>query len=133
MRYRRFSSRHLGASGAGVDLVWSRTVLVAPVAWRPPVDLCETASAVSVAVELAGVTDDDLEVTLYPDGLVVEGVRRLSTCPPDGVYQRAEIRPGPFRLAVPVPVPVDVDAARMRYERGILEVELPKGGRANER
>lgn len=133
MRYRRFSSRHLGASGGGLDVVWSHAVLMAPVLWRPPADLCETESGLRLAVELAGIEEEDVEVTLYPDGLVVEGVRRLAACPPDGVYHRAEIRPGPFRLSVPVPVPIDVDAVTVGYERGILEVELPKARRREPR
>jgi HSP20 family protein len=99
---------------------------VAPTRWRPAADVCETDATVSVAVELAGVDEEDLEIELYPDALVVEGLRRPASFPPDGVYLQAEIRPGPFRLVVPMPSPVDLEGVQARYERGLLTIELPK-------
>jgi HSP20 family protein len=105
-------------------------VMVAPTRWRPPVDVCETASAMTVTVELAGVEEDEVEVLLFQDALVVEGQRRPLPCEPGGVYHRAEIRHGPFRLEVRLPSPVDLDVDPQtldaRYDRGLLRISLPK-------
>src|SRR5439155_12618456 len=100
MRYRRFSARFVQRSAIGnrsryVDPLWGVTlVTIAPRAWRPPVDVCETAAGLSVIVELAGIDEDGAQVSLYADALVVEGERVLETCGPDGRYHRAEIRQG---------------------------------------
>jgi HSP20 family molecular chaperone IbpA len=45
------------------------------------------------------------------------------------VYQAAGIRQGPFRAEVPLPVPVDAERVEARYDRGLLSITLPKGGR----
>jgi HSP20 family molecular chaperone IbpA len=130
VRYRRIRSRNLASlqALASGDLVWARTtnVIVGPLAWEPPADVCETADGISVWVELAGADEADVEIDLYPDALVIEGVRQPAACPVGGVYHRAEIRPGPFHLLIGLPSPVDVEAARARYDRGILSIELPK-------
>ena len=129
MRYRRLGSRHLGLGGATVgEIVWSRTTSLSlgPVAWQPPADVRETADAISVAVELAGMDEDAIDISLYPDALVIAGVRPPVDCAPDTIFHRAEIRPGPFQLVLTLPQPVDADAVTASYDRGLLTVELPK-------
>ena len=43
--------------------------------WRPPTDVYETPDELIVVIELAGVSEDDMTVTLFSDQLVVEGKR----------------------------------------------------------
>lgn len=93
--------------------------------WRPPADVFETSEGLFVRAELAGVSDDDVEVALYADTLVIEGVRSLDPLPSGARFHRAEIRYGQFRLEVPLPCPVDADRATARLERGFLTVQLP--------
>ncbi len=132
MRYRRVSGRYVSVvSVAGLpsgDLLHAvrSTVMVAPAVWQPAADVCETASAIVVTVDVAGVEPDELEVQLFADALVIAGVRPPPPCEPDGVFHRAEIRHGPFRLEVPLPATVDAEAVEARYERGLLCLTLPK-------
>lgn len=102
----------------GVTLARSR--------WLPPTDVYETATALRVTVELAGVEQDDLDVLLYEDALVVEGRRRLTPSEPGGVYHAAQIRQGPFRLELPLPAPIDPEQTEAHYERGLLQMTLVK-------
>jgi HSP20 family protein len=96
--------------------------------WKPPADLYETDGAYVVRVELAGVAEEDLDITLYADALIVEGVRR---CEPGGAarYHAAEIRYGPFRLEVTFPGPIDHEHVGARYDAGflLLTVAKPEG------
>ena len=137
LRYRRLIGRYtrivsIGEALSPGDLLRGprATVMVAPPHWRPPADVCETAAAITVTVEVAGVDPDDLEVLLFEDALVVEGERRLQACAPDGVYHSAEIRHGPFRLQVHLPAAVDGEGIDARYDRGLLHIVLPKAARA---
>lgn len=132
MRYRRIHHRYalLVASPRAAFLDRWRAaspVVVAPAAWRPAADVLQTSSEVAVSVELAGVDPEDLEVILFEDALIVDGHRRARPIP-DGVYHAAEIRQGRFRLEVALPASVDPDAAEARFERGLLELTLPKTG-----
>ncbi len=60
-------------------------VVLAQPCWRPPADVYETADAIAVTVELAGMETDELDVLLYEDALIVEGQRRLPPAAPSGV------------------------------------------------
>ena len=101
-------------------------VPLAQTSWRPAADVFETATAVLVTVDLAGVDHDELDVILYEDGVIVEGRRRLPPAEAGGVYHRAEIRQGPFRLELGLPGPVDPERASAHYERGLLQMMFPK-------
>jgi HSP20 family protein len=89
------------------------------------VDTYETATAVEVVVDLAGVEEDDFEVQLFDDALVVEG-HRQPLSQEGAVYHAAGIRHGPFRVELPLPAPVDPERVEARYDRGLLRITLPK-------
>jgi HSP20 family protein len=136
MRYRRLSYRYAMVVRAGPTWpfgeLWESDrlrLLVAP-HWRPDADTYETATAIEVVVELAGVAEDDFEVQLFEDALVVDGRRRLPACEEEAVYQLAGIRQGPFRVELPIAAPVEAERVEVRYERGLLRITLPKRGTA---
>lgn len=95
--------------------------------WRPPADIHETPTAILVKMELAGVREDDLDVTLYEDALVVSG-RRDDDMDHSGeiCYHEAQIRYGPFRAEVLLPGPIARDGVEAQLEYGFLRVTLPK-------
>jgi HSP20 family protein len=130
-RLRQLGIRYLRFAEAGMEIPagpWLRVPSVARPEWRPACDVLETGSEWIVKAELAGLDEQDFEVMLYQDGLVVEGRRPwVSPAGNDDVrVHAAEIRHGPFRLAVRLPDAVDRDAAGASYERGLLVVRLPK-------
>jgi len=132
VRYRRLTYRYttivrLGQTWA-LDDVWQRdrVRLLAQARWRPDADAYETPATIEVAVDLAGVDEDDVEVQLYDDALVVEGRRELPACPREARYHAAGIRQGPFRLELPLPAPVEPERVEARYERGLLRITMPK-------
>lgn len=139
MRYRWMGYRYsvvltsTGPRPFGEDQRFERLGLVlAQPRWRPPADVYETASAITVMVDLAGVDPEEIEAILYEDALVIEGQRRLPPPEPGSVYYAAEIRQGPFRLELALPVSVDPQHVEARYDRGILQVTLMKA-RSEER
>lgn len=136
MRYRRLSARFLRSTTSPrafpSEPAWGVAYLsLAPVRWRPAIDVCERGDALVVLVEIAGVQDDDIEVSLFADALVVEGERRLEACGTEGRYDRVEIREGPFRVEMGLPFPVDGDRVEAAYERGLLRVTLPRAQRVS--
>lgn len=95
--------------------------------WRPPVDIHETPDALLMKVELAGMREDDIEITLYSNALVIAGRRDDDVEHDDTLcYHEAQVRYGPFRAEVLLPAPVRQDAVKATYENGFLRVRLPK-------
>lgn len=92
--------------------------------WSPPTDMYETEDAYIVRLELAGMRDEDFEVTLQNDTLYITGSR------PDlsekRAYHQMEIRFGKFSAAIGLPGPVNVDQSRAEYQDGFLTIVLPK-------
>ena len=138
MRYRYVTYRYSDGSKQELDRHYrqllhdalrqsQQTLLQRSVTWRPLADIQETAEMMTVKIELAGMKEEDIDVTLYADALVVSGERLDEHKRGAAVYyHEAQIRYGPFRVEVFIPSPVDREAVTARYENGFLWVDLPK-------
>ena len=133
LRYRRVSLRETAASvqmERMLDYLWDASRnrgLGVSGEWRPSADVYQTADALAVVVELAGMDEEEIIVTLFADVLVIEGERLPSGLPQgDYTYHEAGIRYGRFRVEVLLPAPVEADQTQARYENGFLTIILPK-------
>ncbi|NLG51724.1 MAG: Hsp20/alpha crystallin family protein [Chloroflexi bacterium] len=92
--------------------------------WRPPTDVYETDSHVVVKVEIAGMQEDDLNISFADRCLTITGIRK----DPAGklIYQNMEISYGAFRTEVRVDWPVERSMIEATYREGFLYVSLPK-------
>jgi HSP20 family protein len=94
--------------------------------WHPPVDLYETAGELIVKIEIAGLSEEDLDVIIYNDALVVEGVRSWKISTDVIRFHAVEVRYGPFRVALPLLTAIDQERVRAEYDLGFLIVTLAK-------
>jgi len=92
--------------------------------WRPRVDLYRCAGGLLVKLELAGVSESDLRISLEEDRLVVEG-RRRDWCIPDTEEPLSmEIFYERFRRTVRLPATVDPRALQREFRDGMLLIRL---------
>lgn len=133
MRYRRLSYRYALVLSGTQSLPWGdvqptdqSAMRFAQTFWRPAADICESDRTIELTVDLAGVDPDEIDVALFEDALIVEGRRRLGTLAPGGVYHRAEIRQGPFRLELPLPCSIDQERVEAQYDQGLLRITFDK-------
>jgi HSP20 family protein len=95
--------------------------------WRPLMDIHETPDAIAVKIELAGMREEDIEISLYPNALVVTGRREDDFDHDETIcYHEAQVRYGPFRADVLLGVPIRQEAAEATYQNGFLRILLPK-------
>ena len=92
--------------------------------WGPPTDVYETSESIIVKVEIAGVNESDLTISLDNRRLIVSGSRH----DPDRKlsYQQLEIPYGHFRTEVFLPYAVERDDIEAAYDAGFLRITLPK-------
>jgi HSP20 family protein len=93
--------------------------------WRPPLDIYETEDEIIVVIELAGVAEDDLTVTLFSDLLVVEGKREQPITDMSACHQLG-IKYGHFKSEIEIHAPVDHDRVTAAYRNGFLNIMLHK-------
>jgi len=139
-----------------VEEPWGPSAVGNP-GWLPSANVHETDNEVVVTVEVPGLTPEDLDLMITPDGLVIRGEKREMReegdpdlrVTPAGLIVReprrsgreerrgtyiAECRYGSFVRTVPLPPGLDVDRAQARIANGVLTVRFPKmAGRAGAR
>ncbi len=93
---------------------------------EPSVDVYETETEVIVVVEIAGIGDQEVEMSVEGKTLLIRGERVPGPGRPGRRYYQMEICHGPFQRELMLPSDVDPDGARATYEQGLLEIVLPK-------
>ena len=94
--------------------------------WRPPADVCETERSFVVKVELAGMRDAEIAITLDERSLRIEGQRPEQRDESLRCYHQIGVSYGAFAVEVFLARPVDYDRVTAHYDDGFLFVELPK-------
>ncbi|HEX9343905.1 MAG TPA: Hsp20/alpha crystallin family protein [Actinomycetota bacterium] len=98
--------------------------------WAPAIDISERKDAYVVTVEVPGVKQDDIDITLEDGLLTISGERKLTQESSDQQYHRVERRYGAFRRSITLPSQVRADAIEASFDNGVLEVVLPKAEEA---
>lgn len=103
------------------------TVASAPARrFAPATDLIESDSHYILRADLPGLSEDDVNVELDGNVLTVSGERRSSTEDRKAGYYRVERSYGSFRRSVRLPEGVDAEAITATFDKGVLEITVPK-------
>lgn len=92
--------------------------------WDPPTDVYETEEAYIVRMEIAGMREENFDVSVLNDTLTITGYRH--DFPAKRAVHQMEIRSGKFASVLKLPGLVDVDRALAEYQDGFLTITLPK-------
>ncbi|HPQ45539.1 MAG TPA: Hsp20/alpha crystallin family protein [Syntrophales bacterium] len=94
--------------------------------WKPPVNIYETAEAIHVVAELAGVNDQDINLEISRRTLKISGKRTERSRGENSRYRLAEITYGYFERILSLAIPIDTDNVTATYNDGMLEIHIPK-------
>ncbi|RIJ30466.1 MULTISPECIES: Hsp20/alpha crystallin family protein [Alphaproteobacteria] len=97
---------------------------------QPSVDVSESDKAIKVSVDLPGMDEDDIDVTLTGDVLTVRGERKAEREENKKGYFLHERSYGAFYRTIPLPPGVETDKAKAEFKKGVLTVTLPKSADA---
>jgi HSP20 family protein len=94
--------------------------------WHPAMDLLETEQHFVLRADLPGVAEEDVKVELEDNVLTISGERRQEQELKKGGYHRIERATGAFARTLTLPEGVDADAVQASFDKGVLEVLIPK-------
>jgi HSP20 family protein len=94
--------------------------------WLPAMDLVESDDHFVLRADLPGVAEGDVKVELEDNVLTVSGERKAEHEPRKEGYHRVERAYGAFSRSLTLPDGIDPDAIEATFERGVLEVRIPK-------
>jgi HSP20 family protein len=89
-------------------------------------DLVETDDEFVLRADLPGLSEDDVNIELEDNVLTISGERKAEHEERKEGYYRVERSSGSFTRSLTLPEGVDPDAVKASFERGVLEVRVPK-------
>ena len=94
--------------------------------WMPAMDLLESGDHFVLRADLPGMAEDDVKIELEDSTLTISGERRIERESEDEGFYRAERATGSFSRSLTLPKGIDPEAVSARFDRGVLEVRIPK-------
>ena len=94
--------------------------------WIPAMDLVETENEFILRADLPGVPEKDVQIELEDNVLTISGARKAEHEQRQEGYYRVERSSGSFSRSLTLPDGVDPGAVSASFDRGVLEVQIPK-------
>jgi len=119
------------------DHLFDRLVAGSPLTnghrFDPAADIHETAEAYVIRLDLPGVAQKDVKVSILGDILSIRGERKLEKVhEKENIHYRERVS-GSFERTFRLTAPVRSDQVRAAYKDGVLEVTVPKAEEAKTR
>jgi HSP20 family protein len=94
--------------------------------WLPAMDLVETPDHYVLRADLPGLSDEDVNIQLEDNVLTISGERQTQHDQHEEGYYRIERAFGSFARSLTLPDGVDPDRVQAHFDRGVLEISIPK-------
>src|SRR5689334_13970125 len=101
--------------------------------FTPAVDVYEDEHNVVLKLEVPGVNEEDLKVSLENNTLTIQGERKFEKEEKEENFHRIERRYGSFTRTFKLPNTVDSERVEAGYDKGILKITLAKRAEAKPR
>ena len=98
--------------------------------FAPPVDVYEDEHNINLKIEVPGIDEKDINVSIENNTLTVRGERRFEKDEKEENFQRVERMYGSFTRSFTLPNTVDPEQVSAHYEKGVLKVRLAKKAEA---
>ncbi|MBV9735028.1 MAG: Hsp20/alpha crystallin family protein [Acidisphaera sp.] len=92
----------------------------------PHMDVSETDKEVQVQLEMPGVEEKDVEVSLNEDVLTIRAEKRQEQKQEKHDFHFTERSYGTFQRSLRLPFPIEAEQVQAHFRNGVLQVTLPK-------
>ena len=94
--------------------------------WVPAMDLVETEEEFVLRADLPGMSEEDVKIEIEDTVLSIAGERKTEHEERDQGFYRLERAFGTFQRSLTLPKGVNAEAVSASFDRGVLEVRIPK-------
>ncbi len=94
--------------------------------WIPAMDLVESEDDFVLRADLPGLSEGDVNIELEDNVLTISGERKAEHEERKEGYYRVERASGSFSRSLTLPEGVDPEKVQANFDRGVLEVRIPK-------
>ncbi len=91
--------------------------------WVPAMDLVEHDDHFTLRADLPGLSEDNVNIEVRDNALTISGERKAEH---ERGWYRLERQFGKFSRSLSLPEGVNPDAIKASFDRGVLEVTIPK-------
>jgi len=99
---------------------------VSMAAWSPNVDIFEDENEVVLSLEVPGINEKDIHLSLEGNTLTISGERKLEKEDKKDNYHRIERCYGSFSRSFSLPSNIEHEKISASMDKGVLKVTLPK-------
>jgi HSP20 family protein len=94
--------------------------------WMPAMDLVETEDHFVLRADLPGLSEENVNIEVEDRVLTISGERKAEHETTKEGYHRVERAFGAFSRSLTLPEGIDPEAVSASFDRGVLEVRIPK-------
>ena len=98
--------------------------------FAPPVDIYEDEHNITLKLDVPGIDEKDIDVRIDNNTLSVHGERKIEKEEKEENYRRVERQYGSFTRTFTLPTTVDAEKVSATYDKGVLQIALPKKAEA---
>jgi HSP20 family protein len=98
--------------------------------FAPPVDVYEDEHNITLKIEVPGIDEKDINVSIENNTLTVRGERRFEKDEKEENFHRVERMYGSFTRSFTLPNTVETEQVTAHYEKGVLKIRLAKKAEA---
>src|SRR6202049_3894059 len=99
-------------------------------ALAPPVDIYEDGHNIVLKIDVPGIDEKDIDVSIQNNTLTVHGERKIEKEEKEENFRRVERQYGSFTRSFTLPTTVDPEKVSASYDKGILKISLEKKAEA---
>jgi HSP20 family protein len=92
----------------------------------PRVNMRDTDKAVEITVEIPGVDQEDIDISIENDALTIRAEAQEARESSDERYSVREVGLARFERTIPIPEGLDIDNATAALRNGMLTISIPK-------
>jgi HSP20 family protein len=98
--------------------------------FAPPVDVYEDEHHIILKIEVPGIDEKDIDISIENNTLTVRGQRSFEKDEKEENFHRVERMYGSFARSFTMPNTVDPEQVSAQYDQGVLRVQLSKRAEA---